>query len=141
MHNCLVFLYLPRKRVCEKVLSDLPIVRKCIRFVRSNIPTKTSFNQCFFSFCGFDWKYYALWQKELKELVKTSTHESRRAVFSFENLQNAQMVSFLVLTAKNSLRKLLGRLVKSVLVLSTVTFWRKLCLWRFVFFFFPGFWV
>ena len=44
------------------------------------------------------------------------------------------MFSFLVLTAKTCLQKIFGRLVNKILVLSTVTFWIKLALWRFVFF-------
>ena len=51
------------------------------------------------------------------------------------------MYSFLVLTAKKSLRFLFSRIVKSVLVQSTVTIWGKLVLWRFVFFFFVGNWI
>ena len=44
------------------------------------------------------------------------------------------MFSFLVLRAKTQLQNFFGRLVKNVLVLSTVTFWLKLVFWRFVFF-------
>ena len=50
------------------------------------------------------------------------------------------MCVFCVLPAKKRLRKLLGRVVKNVLVVSTVTIWGKLVLWRFVFFFFLGSW-
>ena len=49
------------------------------------------------------------------------------------------MFSFLVLTAKTSLQKLIGRLFKSVLVLSTVTLWMKLVFWWFVFFLWGSF--
>ena len=44
------------------------------------------------------------------------------------------MFSFFVLRAKTQLQNFFGRLVKNVLVLSTVTFWLKLVFWRFVFF-------
>ena len=41
------------------------------------------------------------------------------------------MFSFSVLTGKKNLRKLFGRLVKSLLVVSTVTFWGRLFFWMF----------
>ena len=84
-------------------------------------------------------KNYASWKNKLSEVVKTSFYESRRSIFSLKNFKDAQMCSFLVLTAKKSLRELVGRLVKSVFVLSTVKFWGKLFLWRFVFFSFWDF--
>ena len=88
----------------------------------------------FFSFWGFDWKCFALWQKKLSDVVKNSSYVSRRLIFWLEKLRKAQMCSFRVITAKKNLRKLFGRLVKSVLVLSTVKFRGKLVLWRLVFF-------
>ena len=48
------------------------------------------------------------------------------------------MCTFRVLPAKKSLQKLVSRVVKSVLVLSRVTFWGEVVLWTFVFFFFLG---
>ena len=65
-----------------------------------------------FFFCNIENKFYASWQKKLSEVVKTSFYESRRSIFSLEKLENAQMCSFLVLTAKRILRKLLAELSK-----------------------------
>ena len=54
--------------------------------------------------------------------------------FHVKNSKYPQMFLFLVLTAKNSLRKLFGRLVKSVLVCTTLSILRKIVYWSFVFF-------
>ena len=53
--------------------------------------------------------------------------------FPVKNLKYPQLFIILVLTAKNTLRKLFGRLVKSVLVCTTVTFWKKMFSWSFFF--------
>ena len=58
----------------------------------------------------------------------------RKINFLVEILKQPQILIFSVLTAKNSLRKFFGRLVKSALLLTKVTFWGKLFLWSFVFF-------
>ena len=59
--------------------------------------------------------------------------------FLVEKLKYPQLFILLVLTAKNSLRKCFGRLVKSVLVCTTVKLWGKLVFWSFVFLL--GFWI
>ena len=59
--------------------------------------------------------------------------------FLVEKLKYPQLFILLVLTAKNSLRKSFGRLVKSVLVCTTVKLWGKLVFWSFVFLL--GFWI
>ena len=43
------------------------------------------------------------------------------------------MCVFCVLPAKKLLRKILGRVVKNVLVMFRVTFWGKVVLWKVVF--------
>ena len=74
-------------------------------------------------------------------MFKSLFFVSRWSVFSSKSLEKGQVFSFLVLTGKKSLRFLFSRIVKSVLVQSTVTIWGKLVLWRFVFFFFVGNWI
>ena len=63
---------------------------------------------------------------------------SRRTFSLLEQLKIQQVFRFLLPTTKKCLRKLFGRVFKKVLVLSTVAIWRKLVLWRFVFFLLSG---
>ena len=116
---------------------------KCTCTVHSNNLRKTSFfwGSDFFFFLGNWVKTLCLWQKKLGEAVKKSIYVSRRLFCLPENLKNAQMCNFRVLPAKKSLRKLLSRVVKSVLLLSGVTFWGEVVLRTFVFFFFVGNWI
>ena len=81
---------------------------------------------------------YASWQKKLSEVDKISSYVSRKLFLSLEKPKSRQMRFYRVLPAEKFLRKLLGIVVKSVLVLSKLTFWGKLVLWRFVFF--SSFW-
>ena len=83
----------------------------------------------------------ALWAKCSEPSVSKSRKSCenrnlrvRKITFLVELLKYPQIFIFSVLTAKNSLLELLGRLVKNALVLTTVTFWGKLFLWSFVFF-------
>ena len=79
----------------------------------------------FFASWDIEKKFYAFWQTKLSEDVKSWYYVSGRSFFNLEKLKNAQMCSFCVNPAKKSLRKLVGRVVKSVLVLTRVTFLRK----------------
>ena len=67
----------------------------------------------------------------LARLLKIRFTRPEDLFFSYQTLKKAQIFRFIVLTAKKILEKLFGRLVKSVLVLSTVTLWGKLFFWRF----------
>ena len=103
----------------------VPTAKKCLRkrfgrLVKSVLvlSTVTFWGRLFFwrfFFCNIENKFYASWQKKLSEVVKTSFYESRRSLFSIEKLENAQKVSFLVLTPKNCLR----------------TSWLKICCFNF----------
>ena len=73
-----------------------------------------------------------------KKICENRTLRVRKINFLAEILKYPQIFIFFVLTAKNKLRKVVGSLMKSVLVFSTVTFWGKLVSWR-VLFFFPDF--
>ena len=108
LHKCWVFAYLQQKKCLRKRFG---------RLVKSVLvlSTVTFWGRLFFwrfFFCNIENKFYASWQKKLSEVVKTSFYESRRSIFSLEKLENAQMCSFLVLTAKRILRKLLAELSK-----------------------------
>ena len=82
-------------------------------------------------------------QSFLSFFVGKSTNGCQNRILPVKNinflvkiLKYPQMFTFLVLTANNSLRKFFGRVVKSVLVWTTLIFWGKLVFWRFVSFFF-----
>ena len=115
----------------------------------------------FFCFWDIERKFLCLMAKEAYEVVKTEHFERivlsifvgksrkiyqngtlrvQKIFFIDRKLKYPQLIIFLALTAKNSLRKVFGRLMKSVLVFSTVTFWGKLVFWR-VLFFLPELWV
>ena len=109
--------------------------QKCTCIDHGNILRKTvPLKLCFFCFWDIEWIFLCLMAKEAYGFVKTSFYAFRRTFTSLLRLKNAQMFNFFVLTAKTNLQKLFGRFVDSMFVLSTVTFWGKLVLWRFVFF-------
>ena len=74
-----------------------------------------------------------------RKVCETRFLRVQKINFLSENLKYPQTFMFSVLTAKNSLRELFGRVVKSALVLTTVTFSGKLFPWSFVFFCFWDF--
>ena len=99
----------------------------CTCFDQNN-NLRENFSLKIYFFLEFGIKILCLMAKEAYEVVKTSFYVSRRSFFSLKRLENAQMFGFVVLTAKMSLREHFGTLVKSIRVLSTVTFWGKLVL-------------
>ena len=72
------------------------------------------------------------WEKAGR-FVKTEICVSRRSIFLLKHWKYPQKFLFLLLTVRNSLRKVFRRLMKSVLVFSSVTFWRKLVFRRIFF--------
>ena len=134
------FLALTAKKSPRKLFGRL--VKSVLVLSIINVLRKTScFGTLFFSFWDFEYKFHALWQNKLSEVVKTSFYVSRRSFFSVKTLKIAQMFSFVVLTAERSLRKLFGRPAKSVFVLSTITIWGELAFSKICFISFLEFWL
>ena len=131
--NFLCFLYSQRKKFARTFWQGC---QKCTCIDHKTFSGKLFlWSFVFFCFCDFEWIGLCLLAKEAYEVVKPSSYVSRRAFFLLMKPKNAQMFTFFVLTANTNLRKLFGRLVNSIFVLSTVTYLGKLVFWR-VFFLF-----
>ena len=115
---------------------------KCIVLSTVTIWRKTFFLRIWFLLLSEKLsKYFMPLAKKTERSCQKINLRIQGAFCLSEKLENAQMCIFLVLPVKKSLRKLLGRVVKCVLVLSRATFWEKLVLRRFVFFFLLGNWM
>ena len=118
--------------------------KKCRRFfgrlaifflVHGNTLRKTvSVKIHFLSFWDFECKFSVFCKNKLSKVARFHFTCPEKNFSRKKMHRKAVNFSFLVPTAKKIFRKKFGRLVKSVLVLSTVLFRGKLVFWRFVFF-------
>ena len=92
----------------------------------------------FFSFSHTDRFFLNNFVEKRRKSCENGTLPVQKINFPDKKLKYPQFIIILVLTAKNSYRKYFDRLMKSVLIFSTVTFWGKLSFWWVVFF---SFWI
>ena len=125
------FRVLTAEKKCRRFLGRLAIF-----FVehRSTLQKTVSVKIYFLFFWEFECNFSVFCKNKLSEVARFSFYVSRKKFFLLKKcIKRHKFSSFLVPTAKKCLRKKIGRLVKSVLVLSTVLFPGKLVFWSFFF--------
>ena len=116
-----IFRVLTAEKNCRIFFGRLAIIFR----VHRNTLRKTVSLKIFFFFLGL-WVYFFLpyRKNEISELGKTTFYVSKKSIF-LKKFKKEQMLSFLLLTVKNILRNLCGRLVKIFFCLVHINTLRK----------------